>query len=402
MPLRELVQPDVRALRHDDGAGHPGLVLGEALRFHVQSSEVGRLDGAARAGAAMEAKPQRALVLGRDVDAGHEPVQQGREAVAERRGQERPPAGPDPAKLPAQAGRLGQRGRAQHRHQVLVVRPERRPAGEEAAELVDHGPVARGGRQVGVVEQLPEWIGGRVRVGEPAVDHLLERDLAVGRPVGLAREVRAHGQLAAVDGERREALGEPGEGRVRRVRADELVEVVERVVDRLRILLLAIDPHHGVQNLVDQAEGVELARADDRVGQPVGTSPGGHLRGQAANGTQVRQDHVAGQLEQRLVQAIADACVRRDVELAPAHGVTGIPNRRISLIGAWVVGLPVAAVFLAGYQSTIVIRSRVTPTTPSCDGMSTRWDPSTSTSLSGMAISLSKRIVTLRGRSLPK
>ena len=313
----------------------------------------------------MKAKPEGAFVLGRDVDAGHEPVQESREAIAERRSQERPPVGPDPAKLAAEAGRLRQRRRPQHRDQVLAVRPEGRPAGEEAAELLDHGPVARGGRQIGVVEQLLEGIGGRVRVGEPAVDHLLERDLAVGRPVGLAREVRAHGQLAAVDGERREALGEPGEGRVSGVRADELVEMVEGVVDRLRVLLLAIDPDHRVQDLVDQAEGVELSRADHRIDHPIGTSPGGHLRGQAADGAQVRQDHVSGQLEERLVQAISSPCIRRDVELAPAHGVTGIPNRRISLIGAWVVGLPVAAVFLAGYQSTMAIRSLVTPTTPS-------------------------------------
>jgi len=151
--------------------------------------------------------------------------------------------------------------------------------------------------------------------------------------------------------------------------------VVQGVVDRLRVFLLAVEPHHGVEDLVHQAEGVELARADRRVRLAVRTPTGRHLPGQAPDGAQVREDHVAGELEERLVQAIAGACLRGDVELASAHGVIGMPNRRISLIAACALGLPAAEVFFAAYQSRILIRSRVTPTIPSSGGMSTRWDP---------------------------
>jgi hypothetical protein len=93
----------------------------------------------------MEAQPEGTLVLCGDVDAGHDPIQQRSEAVTERRGEERPPVGPDPPKLAAQAGRLGHGRRPQHRHQVLAVGPERLSRGEEAAELRDDGPVARCG-----------------------------------------------------------------------------------------------------------------------------------------------------------------------------------------------------------------------------------------------------------------
>ena len=349
----------------------------------------------------MEAHPEGALVLRRDVDSHDQSIEQRPEPVPERRGEESTPVGADPAKLATQALRLGHGRCPQHRHEVLALGPERRPSGEEAADLLDDGPVARGGRQVRVVEQLAEGVGRRVRVGEPAVGELLEGDLAVRGAVGLAGEVVHGRQLATVNGERREAGREPEQRRVDGLSAQHLVEVIERVVDRLGVLLLAIDADDGVQDLVHEAERVELARADRRVGHAIGAPARGHLRGQAPDRSQVRQDHVPGQLEERLVQAIAGAGLRRDVELAPAHGVTGMPNRRISLIAACVVGLPAAGVFFAGYQSRTVIRRRVTPTIPSPGGMSTRCDPYTSTSLSAMGVSLSKRTVTLRGRSLP-
>src|SRR5664280_1275908 len=167
------------------------------------------------------------------------------------------------------------------------------------------------------------------------------------------------------------------------------------------VRVLAIDADHGMQDLVHEAERVELTRADRRVGHAVVAPSRRHLGGEAPHRAQVRQDDVPGQREERLVQAIAGAGLRRDVELAPAHGVNGMPYRRISLIAACVVGLPAAGVFFAGYQSRIVIRRWVTPTIPSSGGMSTRCDPYTSTSLSGTGVPLSKRMVTLRGRSLP-
>ena len=373
--LRELVQPDVGALGHEDGARHPRLVLGEALEFHVQVSEVRWLGGGAPAGAAMKAHPEGALVLGRDVNSHDQSIEQRPEPVPERRGEEGAPVGADPAKLAAQAFRLGHGRCTQHRDEVLALRPERRPRGEEAADLLDDGPVARGGRQVRVVEQLAEGVGRRVRVGEPAVGELLEGDLAVRGAVRLAGEVLRRRQLATVDGERRETGREPGQRRVDGLRAQDLVEVIERVVDRLGVLLLAIDADHGMQDLVHEAERVELTRADRRVGYAVVAPSRRHLGGEAPHRAQVRQDDVPGQREERLVQAIAGAGLRRDVELAPAHGVTGMPYRRISLIAACVVGLPAAGVFFAGYQSRIVILRWVTPTIPSSGGMSTRCDP---------------------------
>ena len=270
-------------------------------------------------------EPEGALVLGRDVDAHDQPVQQGPEPVPERCGEEGTPVGADPAQLAAQARRLGHGRCPQHRHEVLALGPERRAHGEEAADLRDDGPVARGGGQVGVVEQLPERVGRRVRIGEPAVGELLEGDLAVGRPVGLARQVVEGRQLAAVDGERREACREPGQRRVDGLSAQHLVQVVKRVVDRLRVLLLAVQPHDGVQDLVDEAERVQLARADRRVGHAVGAPARGHLRGQAPDRAQVRQDHVPGELEKRLIQPVAGPGLRRDVEFAPAHGVIPMP-----------------------------------------------------------------------------
>src|SRR5450759_4846673 len=64
------------------------------------------------------------------------------------------------------------------------------------------------------------------------------------------------------------------------------------------------------------------------------------VRGQAADGAKVREDHVSRELEECLVQVVAGACVHGDVEFAAAHGVTRTPCRRISLIAAWAVGLP--------------------------------------------------------------
>ena len=314
----------------------------------------------------MVAHPEGALLLGRHVEAGHEPVQQGAEPLAKVGRQEAAPAGPDPAELPRERGGLGQGRGPQHRHEVLPVRAEGSTAGEEAPELLDHGPVGGRRRKVAVVEQLPE--GGERRVGvlEPAGGQLLERHLAVGGSRGLPGEVGIRRQLAAVDREGREVGGEPQEHLVDRGSTQHLVEMVQGVVEGLGILVLAVDRHDRVEDLVDQPHRVERARGDHRVRRPRRAPLRRHRGGEAPDGPQVRHDGVARQAEEGGVHVKARPRRPPDVQLAdlvdhppspvrhaaaavrPAHGATGMPKRRISLIAASFVGVPFAAVFWAG------------------------------------------------------
>ncbi len=347
IPAAELVQPDVRALGHQHDPGHPVLVLGEPLGLGVEARVRRRGPAASAAGTGMVAHPHGTLLFGDDVEARDQPVEQGAEAVAEVGGEEGTPAGPDPAQLAAERARLRDRRRTEHGDQVLPVRPEGGPAGEEAAQLPDDRGVGRRGREVAVVEQLAARPERRVRVLQPAGDELLEGHLAVRGPGSLPGEVGLRRHRPPRDRERRKARDEAEQGVVNGLRPQHLVEVVEGIVDRLGILVLTEDRNDRVEDLVDDPHRVERTRRDVGVGEPLGPAGRGHRRRQVPHGAQVGQDDIAGQREQGVVDGIAGPRVAPNVELAlpadhaPSSLVGCRPGRPARLDAAGRRGCPV-------------------------------------------------------------
>ena len=237
VPPRQLVQPDVGALRDQDEPWHPRRVAREPLGLRVEAREAGSLatatEGAsAPVTAAAEPEVQAALLLGDDVDREEHPGQQ----VVERVAQEVAPVVADIPELARERGRVGARGRAQQLHQRLAVASDRRQRRLVLLHGRDHG-VAAGGRERCVVHEGAERAGRRVLVGDPDEQQLLEPrrrrpvldvgKLAPHRVEDARRRLRPEGLLHGHRGLRHR--GRRHElGGLRNDQVEDLVEQLER------------------------------------------------------------------------------------------------------------------------------------------------------------------------------
>ena len=286
---RELVQPDVGVLGHQHDLGHPVQVRAEALRLHGQVRKVGRLR---RAGA----EEDRLLLLGDQV----QPGQQAEDVLAE----VSRPLLADELKLAFQRVGRGLGRRFQHVDQADVALAEAWLAGEELAHLADHLLVGGVTFQRRVVEQLAVRLEGRVAVGQPQQQHLLQRDLRIGVAGRVAGQELRHGNLALVDRLGREVVDEFGQRGLHRRRIQGFVEMLQRVAQRARVGLLAIGHDHQVQDLVDQRHRVDLAGLDRLFGVADQVAPVVHLIGELAGGAEVGDHHRAAEREERIVELI--------------------------------------------------------------------------------------------------
>ena len=130
VPARQLVQPDVRALRDEDQARHPGGVAREALRLRLEPGQVRRLAAATAAEAraigasapAAEPPVEPALLLGHDVERQQHPVQERVEGVT----QQLAPVLPHVAQLAGERRRVRAGRGPQQLHQGLAARSDGR------------------------------------------------------------------------------------------------------------------------------------------------------------------------------------------------------------------------------------------------------------------------------------
>ena len=171
MGPRQLVQPDVRALGHEDDLGHPGRVGRERLRLVAESAEGRRLGPTAPAARpTTEAQHERALLLGEDPDGDVQPGDEGQERVAE----ERPPVLADIQQLAGQRGGRVPGRRPHDLEQRLATLGDGRPVREDGFEPGDRLAVARPAGQAAVVHELAQRPQRRVLVGDTREQQLLE------------------------------------------------------------------------------------------------------------------------------------------------------------------------------------------------------------------------------------
>ena len=169
---RQLVEPDVRALRDEDEPRHPGRVAGEPLRLGVEPGEVGRLAGAAaRAAVAAATEPQMepSLLLADDVEGEQHPVEEHVEGIPEQLA----PVVADVPQLAGQRRRVGAGRRAEQLEQRRAVAADARQPCLVALDRGD-GRIAPRGPERGVVDQHPQRSRGGVLVGDPDEQQLLE------------------------------------------------------------------------------------------------------------------------------------------------------------------------------------------------------------------------------------
>ena len=116
----------------------------------------------------------------------------------------------------------------------------------------------------------------------------------------------------------REFLTEPVEQTVR-VRTESRLEVVQRRLHRSRPAISLVAGDQEVTDLVEQAQGPDLAGLDRRgAGDPGDVHP----VGQASNAGRVGHDEVAADPDQRAAQGVPLTRLAADVE------VTGLGHRR--------------------------------------------------------------------------
>ena len=265
---RQLVEPDVRALRHEHDPRHPGGVAAEALGFVLGARERRRVGRAGADAPAHLAELERPLLFGQDperqVDLAHQPL----ECVAEQAA----PTLPDVAQLAGQRARGVARRRAKELEQRLALGPERRAVRQRRLERRNRLLVGRGRRERTVVEQVADRHRGRVLVGDPRQEQLLD-DL--GRRLGLAvgREL---GREAAQD--------------LARVGPETRFEVVGGPLERPLCGLLLVALHEQVEDLVEEAHRHDLAGLGGRTARLAGLV---HAGGQAPHPGPVEDLQVA-------------------------------------------------------------------------------------------------------------
>ncbi len=197
---RQLVEPDVRALGHEHHARHPGRIAGEGLRLigddgsgegrHIRRQVLATT-------ATTEAQVEAALLLSKDADRDVQPADERVEIGAE----DRAPVLPDEAQL------AGERGRAPAGPAPAAARratpsfrpgaPAPHPPAKRCLQAGGHVVVACALAEDPVVDELAQRPEGRVLVGDPDEQQLLE---AVDGRFGLRPDAR-EGRGEAVEHE---------------------------------------------------------------------------------------------------------------------------------------------------------------------------------------------------------
>ena len=196
---------------------------------------------------------------------------------------------------------------------------------EESVQVGEGARVGRVLTQRAIVEQLAVEGEGRVLVRYPQHDHLFEGDLAVGDTVGDAVEIVVDGGLAAIDGDGRELIDEAPQQAVRHVRADVVGQIGQRILHDVGGHLSAVGPHDEVENLVNEAHGVDLARRDGLLREVDHVAPLVNPLGEDTGGVEVGEEDVTAQREEAIVKLIAVAGAPRDMECV--HGGSLLPAR---------------------------------------------------------------------------
>ena len=261
--LRQLVQPDVRALGHEDESGHPVRVGAESLGFGLEPRELRRLDGPGTAPAA-EPEMQSALLLGQDAEGDIDAVQQTSKVVA----QEGRPVVAHVAELAGQRGRGMACRRAQQGEEIedaagAIAGGKRRGSRKGRLQFL-HGPlVRRGPDERAIVDQLPKGRGGRVLVYQPGQDHLPDE---AGWVLRLGQAARERGGEAMED-----AIALP---------AQPGAQALDRTLPDARQgrRLEAFDDEMG--DLMEETEGRQIPGLDGRqAGRPRRVHPRRHRAG---------------------------------------------------------------------------------------------------------------------------
>ncbi len=238
MAARQLVEPDVGALREEDETGHPLAILGEPLGLDLGAGEGRRLHGAAAGTEPAEPGVQAVLLLGEDADRDVEPGQQLVERATEQ-----------PAPMLANEPELADQ-RVRRDPGRLAEDLEEGPGSVAFATLDGDAPrVALEGR-----DRRPESVGRQ----DPLIDEIAERSsrrIDV-RQMDEQEVLEPSGRVGLDPGKalrkgRQELAGRSG--------ADRLADRRECVPDRdLRLPARGRD-NRQVGRLVEQAECQELA-----------------------------------------------------------------------------------------------------------------------------------------------
>jgi len=130
--------------------------------------------------------------------------------------------------------------------------------------------------------------------------------------IGLAGEIFLGCDLRAEDCGRRKFLDEGQQQLVERSLADLFSEKGDGVRPQLWSALSAVARHHEMERLVDQTESVDIARTH----RPLSGSMFVQTVSKGPRRAKIREDHVAGNREQTLIQLAGLTHPPRDVELA--------------------------------------------------------------------------------------
>ena len=204
--LRELLEPDVGALRDHDDGGHPGVVGGEGFVLDERGLVVGGIAAAANAvgaddeffvkadelvavealrlpahfavrvgvvAAGVEAHPDGDVFFADDVDREQDALQVFAEVGR--------PLFADELELAGERVGGGEHGRLKRFDQRAGFRANGRARIEVVGQASGEGLVGRGLLQGLVVEELAEWQECGIDVGQPEHQQLLQRGLAVGK-----------------------------------------------------------------------------------------------------------------------------------------------------------------------------------------------------------------------------
>ncbi|OQA94010.1 MAG: hypothetical protein BWY25_03017 [Chloroflexi bacterium ADurb.Bin222] len=289
----ELVQPDVGVLGEDDDLRHPIAVRAEGFKLQLLPLE---LEGQQGFGAGAKAEEGLAF-LGDQVEAAQEPVK-----IA---AQERRPAAADEFQLCFQGVRRVADGREEHVHQIFVVRPEGRLRVEEIVEAADDLGIGGESFQGGVIEELQERHAGGIDVAHPQEEQLLEDDFAVRDAAGFAGEILLRRERAAVHGGRRIGLHERRQDGVEGLFPQALLQKGQRFPHDARHALLLVQVNGVMQDLVNQAHGVELPGAHPLFREGAQIPLGVELLGQFPRRVEIGKHDVTIQREKRILDLIA-------------------------------------------------------------------------------------------------
>ena len=298
--LAELVEPDISVLGDHDDIWHPVAVGAEALRFIIKPAVGWHWN---RAGAE---KGQLAFFFDEI-----KPAEQAIEVASDQLG----PVGADVLKLGKERMGGSNGWAAQHRDQVLILRPEMGLGIEECVEMLHDAEIGALGGQIKIIKQIQ--VGGQsgVLVGNPQNEHLFERYRAVRMTIfaDASKEV-CDGLLLLIDRHRRELGKKAFQGVIQLLFSDLVSKKYKGIFHCLGIDPLAIAGDDEMEDFVDEAHGVDLPGFDGALWVFEQVALLVHLLGQAAGSVEIGQDNIAAEGINGLVELVALAGLTGDVE----------------------------------------------------------------------------------------